>query len=158
MMNSPTTTPMTPKPKSPQTLQKRPRPRPNPAGLTRQRAAFEHLLAGFRASADRTPAERWSYLEAAHVLAQNRFVLHWRSHWHMLRFARELGHRAEARGQLARLGLTVFGHLVQRLPQGNTGRAHVPALQPMVPPAAVRARISEAMASVAPPANAPATT
>lgn len=125
-----------------------------PHGLERQRAAFEYLLAAFRASTGERPGQRWHYLEAAHVLAQNRFVLHWRAHWHMLAFARTLGHAAEVRGQLAHLGMAVFGHVVRRLPQGNIGRAGVPALSTMVPGREVRACLSQAMAAVAPPADA----
>lgn len=117
----------------------------------RQRAAFAHLLRRFRASADEPTPQRWRYLEAAHVLGQNRLDLHWRSHWHMLRFALRLGDGREARGQLARLALTPLGHLVRRLPQGNIGRANVPALQPMVPSPAVRACITAAMAATQPP-------
>ncbi|WP_312304924.1 DUF3703 domain-containing protein [Pulveribacter sp.] len=120
------------------------------AGRQRQDAAYEHLLAAFAASSAEPPAQRWHYLEAAHVLGQNRFTLHWRAHWHMLRYARQLDDAFETRGQLARLALTVVGHVVRRLPQGNTGRAIVPALQSMVPSAPVRERIAQAMAAVAP--------
>jgi len=122
------------------------------AGRARQAAAFEHLLAAFHASADLPPRERWHRLEAAHVVGQNRMALHWRAHWQMLAFARQLGDAAEVRGQLARLALTPLGHLVRRLPQGNTGRASVPAFQAMVPGPAVRALIVQALAAVAPPA------
>ena len=66
-------------------------------------------------------------------------------------FARQLGDAPEARGQWARLGLTLVGHLVRRLPQGNIGRASVPALRPMVPSVAVRACITEAMQATQPP-------
>ena len=118
---------------------------------TRQRAAFDYLLQQFAASAGQSAAQRWRYLEAAHVLGQNRLGLHWRAHWQMLRFARQLGDAPEARGQWARLGLTLVGHLVRRLPQGNIGRASVPALRPMVPSVAVRACITEAMQATQPP-------
>ena len=118
-----------------------------------QDAAFAHLLLAFKASAGQAPAERWLHLEAAHVLGQNRLGLHWRSHWHMLRHALEQRDAREAAGQLLRLGLTPLGHLLRRLPLGNTGRASVPALQPMEPGPAVRARMAAALAAVAGPGN-----
>ena len=66
---------------------------------TRQRAAFDYLLQQFAASAGQSAAQRWRYLEAAHVLGQNRLALHLRAHWQMLRFAQELGDRQELTGQ-----------------------------------------------------------
>ena len=53
--------------------------------------AFEHLLAGFAASTTQPPAERWQWLEAAHVLGQPVLSLHWRSHVAMLMLARHAG-------------------------------------------------------------------
>lgn len=118
---------------------------------SRQRAAYDYLLQRWRTSVDAPTEQRWRYLEAAHVVGRNRLGLHWRAHWQMLRFARQLGDAPEARGQWARLGLTLVGHLVRRLPQGNIGRASVPALRPMVPSVAVRACITEAMQATQPP-------
>ncbi|GAB1386675.1 hypothetical protein MASR1M59_18230 [Melaminivora sp.] len=126
----------------------------NPQARQRQRAAFEHLLAAFAASQGQPPQQRWPWLEAAHVVGQNRLLLHWRAHWQMLRYAQQLNEAAEIRGQRARLLLTLLGHLVRRLPQGNTGRAHIPAFRTMVPSAAVRERITQAMQAVAPPIQA----
>ncbi|SDM37830.1 Protein of unknown function [Oryzisolibacter propanilivorax] len=128
---------------------------PNPAGHQRQAAAFDYLLAAFQASAGQPPAQRWPWLEAAHVVGLNRLALQWRAHWHMLAYARALGDGFEVRGQWARLGLTVLGHLVRRLPQGNTGRAIVPAFRSMVPGPLVRERITQAMAAVAPASAQP---
>lgn len=112
---------------------------------TRQRAAFDHLVQQFHASAGQANAQRWRYLEAAHVLGQNRLSLHLRAHWLMLGFARSLGDKFETTGQLRHLAMAPFGHLVRRMPYGNNGRAIVPPLQPMVPNAALRACIAEAM-------------
>lgn len=112
---------------------------------TRQRAAFDYLLQQFAASADQSPAERWRYLEAAHVLGQNRLGLHLRAHWQMLRFAQALGDRFEVTGQLRHLCMAPLGHLVRRMPYGNNGRAIVPALRPMVPNALLRACITQAL-------------
>ena len=112
---------------------------------TRQRAAFDYLLQQFAASAGQSAAQRWRYLEAAHVLGQNRLALHLRAHWQMLRFAQALGDQHEARGQLSHLCMAPVGHIVRRMPYGNNGRAIVPALHPMVPNAALRACIAKAM-------------
>ena len=124
---------------------------------TRQRAAFDYLLQQFAASAGQSPAERWRYLEAAHVLGQNRLGLHLRAHWQMLRFAQALGDKFEVMGQLRHLCMAPVGHLVRRMPYGNNGRAIVPALRPMVPNALLRACIAQAMqASGAATAEKPA--
>ena len=112
---------------------------------TRQRAAFDYLLQQFAASAGQSAAQRWRYLEAAHVLGQNRLALHLRAHWQMLRFAQALGDKNEVWGQLRHLGMAPLGHLVRRMPYGNNGRAIMPALRPMVPNAALRACIAQAL-------------
>ena len=112
---------------------------------TRQRAAFDYLLQQFAASAGQSAAQRWRYLEAAHVLGQNRLALHLRAHWQMLRFAQALGDQHEARGQLSHLCRAPVGHIVRRMPYVNNGRALMPALRPMVPSAALRACIAQAL-------------
>ncbi len=112
---------------------------------TAQGRAFESLLRGFEASAGQSAAQRWLWLEAAHVVGQTTFVTHLRSHWHMLAYARQLGDRRELAGQWLRLALVPLGHLIQRLPLGNTGRATVSALQPMQPPPAVQALVDQAL-------------
>src|SRR3989344_3365131 len=66
-------------------------------------AAFNHLLASFARQPDAPPAQRWRWLEAAHVLGQTSLPLHWRSHTAMLRYALALGDAREATGQLLRL-------------------------------------------------------
>ena len=111
-----------------------------------QARAFGHLLDAFDASAGQTPAQRWLWLEAAHVVGQTRLRLHWRSHLRMLAHARELGDRREVAGQWLRLALVPLGHLLQRLPMGNTGRATVSALRPMQPPPAVQRLVDAALA------------
>lgn len=99
-------------------------------------AAFEATMA---AAADCLskfdPATALTLLERAHVLGQRDFALHWRAHGMMLRAAWDLADAREVRGQMLRLALTPLGHLVDRLPRGNTGRANVSAFAPMpVPP------------------------
>ncbi|MBS0493080.1 MAG: DUF3703 domain-containing protein [Proteobacteria bacterium] len=117
-----------------------------------QRAAYDHLLQQFAASTDKSPAERWRYLEAAHVVGQNRLGLHLRVHWLMLQFAKAQGNQFEANGQLRHLAMAPLGHLVRRMPYGNNGRAIVGPLQPMVPNAQLRACIAEAMQACGAPA------
>lgn len=113
---------------------------------TLQARAFGHLLDAFAASGGQPPAQRWLWLEAAHVMGQTRLVLHWQAHRHMLAYARELGDRREIAGQWLRLALVPLGHLLQRLPIGNTGRASVHALRPMQPPAPVQRLVDAALA------------
>jgi len=110
-----------------------------------RRAAFTHLLHSFRSSQDQAPAQRWLLLEASHVLGQQMLGLHWRSHCWMLRHALQLRDGGEVAGQLLRLALVPAGHLLDRLPRGNTGRATVPATLPMDMPPAVSALIAEAL-------------
>ena len=74
-------------------------------------------------------------LERAHVLGQLDFVPHLRVHWQMLRVGWAAGDRREVTGQLMRIALVPVGHLVGRLPVGNTGGANVSAFKPMaIPP------------------------
>ncbi|KRC17043.1 hypothetical protein ASE28_05235 [Acidovorax sp. Root219] len=116
-----------------------------------QRQAFDHLLARFDASAGEPPATRWPWLEAAHVLGQTRLGLHWRSHTAMLRYALQLRDGSEVLGQLLRLALVSLGHLLQRLPLGNIGRAHVSALSPMATSADTADRINAALRAMRSP-------
>ena len=110
-----------------------------------RRAAFDHLMAGFARAVDTPAAARWHWLEAAHVLGQASLPLHWRSHTAMLRYALALRDARETAGQLLRLAMVPAGHLLGRLPRGNIGRAHVPALRHMAPPAEVAALIEQAL-------------
>lgn len=110
-----------------------------------RRAAFAHLLRSFHASASQPPERRWLLLEASHVLGQEMPGLHWRSHWWMLRHALQQREPGEVAGQLLRMALLPVGHLLDRLPRGNIGRATVPAMLPMEMPPAVSALIAEAL-------------
>ena len=114
-----------------------------------RRAAFNHLLASFARQPDAPPAQRWRWLEAAHVLGQTSLPLHWRSHTAMLRYALALGDAREATGQLLRLALVPLGHLLARLPLGNIGRSHVSAFRTMVPAAEVTALMDQALEETA---------
>ncbi len=114
----------------------------------RRAQAFYYLIEAFQRSAGEAVEDRWLWLEAAHVTGQSVLKLHWQSHVWMLRHARQSQDRAEIGGQLLRLALVPFGHLLQRLPSGNIGRSHVNAFNPMVVPDAVAQRVREAWNSV----------
>jgi hypothetical protein len=108
--------------------------------------AYRRLVDGLARLPPHAPAEqRWTWLMAAHVVGQPVFALHWDSHVRMLRLAIELRDAREAAGQLLRLALVPVGHLVQRLPAGNIGRATVNAFRPMRPPKAVRQLVGRAL-------------
>ena len=66
-----------------------------------------------------------------HVLGQTRLVSHARTHGLMLALAWRTRNLTEVNGQLLRLLLVPLGHLLGRLPLGNTGRSHVGAFRPM---------------------------
>ena len=84
---------------------------------------------GARRVGDRELA--WNHLERAHILSQRYFTRHWRTHWLMLRLAREDRHRAEVRGQIRRLAAVPLGWAGGWVPKGNTGGANVHPLKPM---------------------------
>jgi hypothetical protein len=98
-------------------------------------AAFDAAIAAaHECLARRAPQQALALLERAHVLGQRDLARHWRVHALMLRAAWALSDGRELRGQLLRLALTPLGHLAQRLPKGNTGRANVNAFAPMAVP------------------------
>ena len=84
---------------------------------------------GARRVGDRELA--WSHLERAHILSQRYFSRHWRTHWLMLRLAREDRNRAEVKGQIRRLAAVPLGWAGGWVPKGNTGGANVHPLKPM---------------------------
>lgn len=96
-----------------------------------RRRIFRQLMLGFETTRGAEPNERWVWLEAAHVVGQQDFSLHWVSHTAMLRFALQTRDLREAAGQMLRLALVPLGHLLHRLPAGNIGRATVSAFAPM---------------------------
>jgi hypothetical protein len=95
-------------------------------------AAFEAALsqASQRLAAGDAAAAMES-LERAHVLGQSDFGPHLRVHLRMLRFGFTLRDWREVRGQVLRIALVPVGHLLGRLPRGNTGAANVSAFAPM---------------------------
>lgn len=86
-----------------------------------------------------SPEAQWRLLMAAHVAAQLVLRLHWDSHCRMLALAWRERDAAELAGQLLRLALVPLGHVLRRLPAGNTGRSTVNAFRPMQPPPEVAA-------------------
>ncbi len=114
-----------------------------------RRRVFAWLVVAFDETRALPAGERWLTLEAAHVVGQPLIGLHTRSHLLMLCHALEQADAREAAGQLLRLFLVAAGHLLRRLPTGNTGRATVPARMPMPPQPAVEAWIARACAALA---------
>jgi hypothetical protein len=73
----------------------------------------------------------WALLEDAHVLSQPWAWVHVRVHGSMFVAAMMQRDVREVRGQLSRIAVAGPGSLSGRYPTGNTGRARVPATQPM---------------------------
>ena len=106
--------------------------RPMPPAV-RSRIAHD-LAESKRRREDSSRGDVWQPLEEAHILSQPWAWTHVRVHAAMLSCAvsRRDGH--ETLGQLVRLVVAGPGSLTGRYPVGNTGRAAVPALQPMPMP------------------------
>lgn len=93
---------------------------------------FARDLADARAAIRDAEIDRaWSALEEAHVLSQPWAWPHVKVHLLMLRLGWRTGDRREVTGQLVRIIVAGPGSLSGRYPVGNTGRASVPATQPM---------------------------
>lgn len=77
----------------------------------------------------------WRLLEEAHVLSQPWPWPHVKVHLAMLRVGLRRRDVTEVRGQVLRVLVAGPGSVSGRYPVGNTGRARVPATEPMpVPP------------------------
>lgn len=79
-------------------------------------------------------SDAWALLEEAHVLSQPWAWPHIKVHGAMLVLGWRTRDRHEVRGQLLRVVVAGPGSLTGRYPEGNTGRASVPATQPMPVP------------------------
>ena len=103
-------------------------------------AAFDTAMAGARQhlrAAD--PRAAFLLLERAHVLGQRDLTRHFSVHLRMLQAAWVLRDAREMAGQILRIALVPLGHLVGRLPRGNTGGSNVSAFEPMaIPPELAR--------------------
>lgn len=84
-------------------------------------------------------AVAWTLLEEAHVLSQPWAWTHVRVHAAMLALGWRTRDRREVAGQLLRIVVAGPGSLTGRYPEGNTGRASVPATRPMPVPDDLRA-------------------
>ena len=83
-----------------------------------------------QAVADGQTEAAWRWLERAHILTQQRPLLHARSHWRMFTLGWQTGDYREVAGQLPRILAAVLFSRVW-VPLGNTGRARVSAFAPM---------------------------
>ena len=73
------------------------------------------------------------HLERAHILSQRYTSAHVHVHWLMLRLGASMGAWREVIGQSTRIvAAAVFSRIW--VPIGNTGRAHVSAIEPMAVP------------------------
>jgi hypothetical protein len=115
---------------------------------------YQRLVDAFAAVAPgaQTLEERWSWLMAAHVVGQHQAALHFDSHRRMLGLAHESRDWREVAGQLLRIALLPFGHLLGKLPAGNIGRATVGVTQVMEPPEPVQRLVDWALLAVRMPA------
>ena len=113
--------------------------------LDQRRSATRELLK--QASLNTATEQRWDYLIAAHIAGQTVMALHWQTHIAMLVQALRERDAREACGQLLRLLLIPMGHMLNRLPLGNTGRSRISALTPMPIKPHHRSLIEQAMAA-----------
>lgn len=105
-----------------------------PAGVVRDRIAADLVISHQAGQAGRLD-DAWQALEEAHVLSQPWAWSHIRVHAEMLALGWRVRDSREVRGQLLRLLVAGPGSVTGRYPAGNTGRASVPATQPMPIPA-----------------------
>ncbi|HZY17163.1 MAG TPA: DUF3703 domain-containing protein [Ramlibacter sp.] len=110
---------------------------------TERQEVYATLVRGAERAA--SPAARWEWLMAAHVVGQQQVRLHFDSHRRMLRLAAECSDPREVVGQLLRITLLPLGHLLRRIPRGNIGRATVGVTQVMEPPEPVQMLIDWAV-------------
>jgi hypothetical protein len=78
--------------------------------------------------------EAWALLEEAHVLSQPWAWPHVKVHAAMLALGWRTRDRHEVLGKLLRIAVAGPGSLTGRYPEGNIGRAPVPANRPMPVP------------------------
>jgi len=106
-------------------------------------ALSERLTANLAAARDEARSGNavaaWTLLEEAHVLSQPWAWPHVRVHAAMLALGWRGRDRHEVTGQLLRIVVAGPGSMTGRYPEGNTGRASIPATQPMPIPDDLRA-------------------
>ena len=98
--------------------------------------AYEKEVIAYRkALASGTEQECILHLSRAHILSQRYIFLHLKTHFLMLNYAILHFDLRESLGQLLRIVVTVPGHLLGKVPVGNTGWSKVGLTQKMpVPP------------------------
>lgn len=112
-----------------------------------RRIVYARLVRGYAdtAAAGETGGVLWTWLEAAHVVGQHDPGLHLDSHRRILGLASARRDWREAAAQVLRIVLLPFGHLLRRIPAGNTGRGNVPVTRRMQPPETVQVLIDWAV-------------
>lgn len=86
----------------------------------------------------------WWSLEKAHILSQPWPWPHTRTHLAMLTLALRTRDAREAIGQIIRILVAAPGSAAGRYPEGNSGRARVPMMEPMPVPAELAALLNGA--------------
>lgn len=95
------------------------------------RTISDHRVAARRARRAGEWEVCWQHLEDAHVLSQPWAWPHVQVHASMLVAGWRMRDALEVRGQILRLLVGGPASVTGRYPSGNTGRARIPALQPM---------------------------
>jgi hypothetical protein len=108
---------------------------------------YQRLVQRYRGVAPDQERQQWLLLEAAHVVGQTRFGPHLQVHCLMLSLAWEKRMPREVLGQLFRIALVPLGHLLKRLPSGNSGRADISAFRAMEPSTEIRQVIAAVKAT-----------
>ncbi len=101
-------------------------------------AYFEYLALADQARKSKDYERSFTYLEFAHILGQQDVLCHFQVHLQMFWLSCCTSDWREMAGQTYRLLLTPFGHLLNRLPLGNTGRSNVSPFEPMDIPVELR--------------------
>ena len=107
------------------------------------RSAYAAELAAGRTAVQQRDVERaFAHFARAHILSQRFTWKHVHVHWLMFRLGGNIRDWREVRGQLSRMvAATLFSRIW--IPEGNTGRANVSAMQPMPIPDDLRAALEE---------------
>lgn len=112
-----------------------------------RRVVYARLVRGHAdtAATGETGGVLWTWLEAAHVVGQHVPGLHFDCHRRMLGLAWRQRDGREMAAQVLRIALLPFGHLLGRIPAGNTGRGNVPVARAMQPPETVQVLVDWAV-------------
>jgi hypothetical protein len=87
---------------------------------------FINELRFFRLELEKLNYEKCSYhLSRAHIISQLHTFSHLHVHWIMLMYSIKRKEYSEMSGQILRLLVTLPGHMLGRVPYGNTGWSDV---------------------------------